>query len=198
MQNNKKERAVRELLEAAKNIIHNEGHESVTVRRIAQLTGYTYPILYHYFKDLNSLLWTLRLEMIEDMISFLQYLPDGDISPIEEIKQIFKMYTAYFFDHPNVFRFFYFYAFKQPAEDEDYDQLELRFQTMWQGTFARLLEDGIVDAADIEMTAKTIIYSIQGMIMLSLSANGSLGRTEVELELDKLIAFLFQSKNSIL
>lgn len=192
MKSNTKEHTSQVLLTATKNIIHTEGHEAITVRRVAESTGFSYPLLYHYFKDLNSLLWTLRIEMIEDMIAELKYSANDNISPIKEIKQVFKMYTAYFFDHPNVFRFFYFYTFKKPTDDTNNDTLDLRFKNMWQSTFERLVQNGYIEESNIEIIAKTIIFSIQGMIMLSLSANGSLGRNEVELELDMLLSYLLK------
>ena len=68
MKQTKKERTQKEIIEAAKDIIHDKGHEAVTVRYLAEVTGYSYTNLYYYFKDVNALLWTLRLDMIEDMI----------------------------------------------------------------------------------------------------------------------------------
>src|SRR5690554_5354073 len=192
MKQTKKERTQREIIEAAKYIIHNKGHEAITVRYLAEVTGYSYTNLYYYFKDLNALLWTLRLDMIEDMIAELTSISFKKDDPVEEILDAFFCYTDYFFKHPNVFRFFYFYPFVQPEGDSSYQKLEQRFQSMWQTSFIRLIQEGIIQTEDIEVVAKTITYALQGMIMLSFSSNGAAQEEDIKDELIKLVNYLFK------
>lgn len=190
----KKERTQREILEAAKGIIHEKGHEAVTVRYLAEVTGNSYTNLYYYFKDLNALLWALRLEMVEDMIGQLTSAFEPKADPVEEIIGAFSLYSDYFFNHPNVFRFFYFYPFTQPAGDTGYEVLEQKFQGMWQTSFIRLVQERIIRSEDIEVIAKTLIYAMQGMIMLSLSANGSSTKEGVKQELEIIANNLFKKE----
>jgi AcrR family transcriptional regulator len=187
----KKKRTQKEIIEAAKDIIHDKGHEAVTVRYLAEVTGYSYTNLYYYFKDVNALLWTLRLDMIEDMITELTSISFKKDDPVEEILGAFFCYTDYFFKHPNVFRFFYFYPFVQPEGDDSYQKLEQRFHSMWQTSFIRLIQEGIIQTEDIEVVAKTIIYALQGMIMLSFSSNGATQKEDIKDELIKLVNYLF-------
>jgi AcrR family transcriptional regulator len=191
MKQTKKERTQKEIIEAAKDIIHDKGHEAVTVRYLAEVTGYSYTNLYYYFKDVNALLWTLRLDMIEDMITELTSISFKKDDPVEEILGAFFCYTDYFFKHPNVFRFFYFYPFVQPEGDDSYQKLEQRFHSMWQTSFIRLIQEGIIQTEDIEVVAKTIIYALQGMIMLSFSSNGATQKEDIKEELIKLVNYLF-------
>lgn len=187
----------RVLLEAAKSIVLSDGHEAVTVRRVADLTGYSYPIMYHYFKDLNALLWTLRIEMIGDMVMDLKEAtptPTGahKAALISQIKEIFHLYAQYFFKHPTVFRFFYFHNFSKPEDDQEYAMLEASFTEGWFETFGGLVKLGVLSADAVEIVAKTIIYSLEGMIMLSLSNNGSLTENDVYEELNQLISYLLK------
>lgn len=195
MKQTKKERTQKEIIEAAKDIIHDKGHEAVTVRYLAEVTGYSYTNLYYYFKDVNALLWTLRLDMIEDMITELTSISFKNDDPVEEILGAFFCYTDYFFKHPNVFRFFYFYPFVKPEGDDSYQKLEQRFHSMWQTSFIRLIQEGIIQTEDIEVVAKTIIYALQGMIMLSFSSNGTTQKEDIKEELMKLVNYLF-NKNT--
>jgi len=196
MKQTKKERTQKEIIEAAKDIIHDKGHEAVTVRYLAEVTGYSYTNLYYYFKDVNALLWTLRLDMIEDMITELTSISFKKDDPVEEILGAFFCYTDYFFKHPNVFRFFYFYPFVQPERDDSYQKLEQRFHSMWQTSFIRLIQEGIMQTEDIEVVAKTIIYALQGMIMLSFSSNGATQKEDIKDELIKLVNYLFNKNKS--
>lgn len=192
MKSTKKERTYNEIMEAAKNIIHDKGHEAITVRSLAEVTGYAHTNLYYYFKDMNALLWALRINMIEDMINELTSIPIKKEDPVDEIQVAFLTYTDYFLNHPNVFRFFYFYPFVQPEEDNRYQKLEHQFQNIWQTSFSRLVQEGIIKPEDVEITAKTIIYALQGMIMLRFSSNGSRMREEVRKEIIKLIDYLLR------
>jgi AcrR family transcriptional regulator len=202
MKGQKKQQTRQLFIDAAKQIVLSDGHAAITVRRVADITGYTYPILYHYFKDLNALYWDLRLNMIEDMIKALTEVPVQTIEsinspiddPLKEILQSFLTYCDYFFDHPNVFRFFYFHDFIKPEGNEDYAHLEQRFAEMWQGTFSRLIAANYMKSEDVAIVAKTLIYAIQGMIMLSLSSNGSLTQEEIHVELEMLVQYLFKQE----
>ncbi len=178
------------LLKAAKEIIESDGYDAVTVRRISEITGYTYPLLYHYFKDLNNLLWSLRLEMIEDMVTELTQTMLSQPHTIEDLKTMFRQYSSYFYRHPNIFRFFYFYPFKMPENNEEYGQLEHEFTKMWHTSFTFLVQNNDIEAGRVEIVAKTIIFSLHGMIMMSLSSNGSLTEEAVNLEIDQIISFL--------
>ena len=211
MKPQKREQTIQILIEAAKQIVHEDGHGAITVRKVAEKTGYSYPILYHYFKDLNDLLWKLRFEMIEDMIRELTAPLSNETveghaeiqdekpsckptnTPVDELVSVFKRYANYFFENPNVFRFFYFHPFTKPENSLEYDQLEQRFSTLWEKTFTGLIQMGLLSPADIATLAKTIIYSLQGMIMLSLSANGTLTQKDIEKEIDIQIAFLLRT-----
>ena len=170
MKPTKKDRTRREIMEVAKNIIREKGHDALTVRYLAQITGYSYTNLYYYFRDLPAFLWALRLDMIEDMIGELSV--DPETVPDEEFFHSLCVYTEYFFQHPNIFRFFYFYPFAPPEGDESQQGLEKRFRSIWQDAFAGLLREGILQPNEIEAASKTIIYALQGFILLHISAGG--------------------------
>lgn len=191
MRQTKKERTQKEIIEAAKDIIHDKGHEALTVRCLAEVTGYSHTNLYYYFKDLNALLWALRLDMIEDMIAELTSISIKKDDPVEEILAAFFCYTDYYFKHPNVFRFFYFYPFIQPEGDDGFQKLDQRFRSMWQTSFFRLIQEGFIQAEEIEVVAKAIIYALQGMIMLNFSSNGATQKEDIKNELIRLVDYLF-------
>lgn len=190
----KKERTQNEIIDAAKEIIHQNGYESVTVRNLAEKTGYTYTNLYYYFKDLNALLWLLRIKMVEDMISDLTSVTHIEDNSINEIISSIYSYVDYFFSHPNVFKFFYFYSFVQPDGDDSNLKMENKFRGIWDRTFSKLISENILPIEDIEIIIKTIIYSVQGMIMLCFSTNGKLNQEIIKDEISKIILNLIRKK----
>lgn len=192
MQLTKKERTYQEIIQAAKVIVRDEGHNAVTVRRLAERTGLAYTSLYYYFKDLYALLWTLRLDMIEDMIADLSAADLQHEDPVAELLAALFSYVDYFFQHPTIFRFFYFCHFDQPEGDDRYEKLQARFGGIWQASLARLVQAQIIPAHDLDSLARTIIYALQGMMTLSFSANGLMSSEAVQSELARLVQYLLK------
>lgn len=185
-----KEQTRSRLIRVTEELILAEGYEAVTVRRIAEAAGCTFPLLYHYFKDMDALFWQLRMVMIDEMIAELTPVPDKIDEPVQGLKQIFTSYAGYFLNHPNTFRFFYYYPFNRPEGGDELMDVEQRFQLMRRQSFLALVQGGLIRENEVEITAKTIIYAIQGMILLFLSANGNLTENGVYQEINEMIDLL--------
>lgn len=192
MKESKRERTQKVIIQAAKAIVHDQGHDAVTVRHLAKAAGYSYTNLYYYYKDQNALLWALRLHMIEDMITELTESPLPAKNSVDELLYALGSYVDYFYRHPNVFRFFYFCPFTQPEGDDSYHRLEQRFHGIWRLSFSRLIEEGIIQEKNIDAAAKTIIYTLQGMILLSLSSNDVKKKENIQHELAELVNYIFK------
>jgi len=171
----------------------SEGYGAVTVRKVADITGYTYPILYHYFKDLNELMWETRSYMIREMTKTLPVKMHDVGRGVNGIKEIFKIYMEYYFDHPNVFKFFYFSTFNRPEKEPIKKDDEPNFQIMWQDLFGQLISEGKLKESEFEVVVKTILYALHGMITLCLSNNGELTQENIYTDLDHIIDYLLPS-----
>ncbi len=191
----KRQRTMKYFLEAAKEIIENEGVENVTVRKVADMAGYSYPSLYSYFEDLNELLWEVKSFMILSMVEALQKTEVLPVDDIGGIKAVFKAHIAYFLEHPNIFRFFYFHRFQKPGRVHEDALKEPDYGAMWNETFKELVLSGQMKAQDIEVVAKSIIYAIQGMLTLHFSNNGDLhNEGNVYRDLDKIVDYLLAAR----
>lgn len=186
----KRERIKMYFLEAAKEIIIKEGHEQVSARRVADIAGYSYATIYNYFANLNELMWEVKEVMIEELLEVLQKKMQRTTYDIEEIKRGFRIYTEYYFENPNVFKFFYFYPLSKPSNKAVGTEPEPDFSIMWKETFRGLVLEGRLQEKDIEVVAKTLIYAIHGLIMLCLSNNGDLTEENVYKELDEIIDYI--------
>jgi AcrR family transcriptional regulator len=196
MNQGKQGRTKKEILKAAQIIIQNEGYEKITVRHLAEVTGYSHTIFYHYFKNLHGLLWTLRLEMIDGMIDELGKAPLESGDSVDDIVFVFTEYANYFMTNPNIFRFFYFYPFSDPNESMLSSEIENRFQSMWQESFACLISEGVISQDQLFVVAKSIIYAISGLLLLNLSTAGLATRIDIEREIEGIIKFLLRNNNN--
>lgn len=193
----RRERIREEIVAAARGIILSQGHEAVTVRSLAAATGYTHTNLYYYFRDLESLLGEVRLQMISAMIEELNQPADTIAAdPAEALLEALWRYVDYFLIHPTVFRFFYFTNQAQAFAQDQSADLDVRFRGIWQDAFARLIAMGIVDADEIELLARTLIYALQGMILLNLSASGQPQTEVLKAELKQTLGWLLSENRA--
>ena len=190
----KRERIKMYFLEAAKEIIIKEGHEQVSARKVADIAGYSYATIYNYFANLNELMWEVKEAMIEELLEALQKKMQRTTHDIEEVKRGFRIYTEYYFENPNVFKFFYFYPLSKPDKKKISTEARPDFDLMWKETFKGLVLEGKLREKDIEIVAKTLIYAIHGLIMLCFSNNGDLTEENVYEELDIMVDYIIKSR----
>ncbi|MFZ5967247.1 MAG: TetR/AcrR family transcriptional regulator [Bacillota bacterium] len=186
--NLKRQRIKMYFLEAAKEIIMNEGVENVSVRKVADIAGYSYATIYNYFADLNDLLWDVKSVMINELVEVIQKRMHPVSYDIDGIKRLFRIYVAYYFENPNVFKFFYFHQVSKPNKKTE--NIEPNFEEMWKETFKGFVLEGKLQEKNIEIVAKTFIYAIHGMIALSFSNNGDLTEENVYKDLEKIVDYL--------
>lgn len=186
----KKQRIKTYFLEAAKEIITTEGVENVSVRKVADMAGYSYATIYNYFADVNELLWDVKIVMIKDLVGFIQKKMEQSVYNVDGIKKLFKTYIAYYLKNPNIFKFFYFHQLSKPVKNPEEIEKEPNYDDMWKETFKGFVLEGTLDEKDIEVISKIFIYAIHGMLTLNVSYNDDLTEEKVYQDLEKMVDYL--------
>ena len=181
-------------LDATKKIILEEGVENVTIRKVADIAGYSYATIYNYFVDLNKLLWETKLLMIKDLIEIVESRINVKRYDSEGIKKIFKTYISYYLENPNIFKFFYLYQLVKIDEKLDSIETQPNFDQMWKNTFKEFIDKGILSLKDLEVISKIFIYSMHGMLTLNYSYNMELTKDGIYKDLDLIVDFLLKNK----
>jgi len=178
-------------IQAAKKIILDEGVENVSVRKVADLAGYTFSTIYNYFNNLNELLQDVKTDMIHDLIEHMQQTQPHKVFDLDDIKKQNRLYIEYFISNPNVFSFFYSYRLhpvqKVAAEIPDFSEQYLE-------TYRGFVACGRIKESEVTVLAKTFIYSIQGLLALYFSDNG-MSIDMLGEELDKVADFLLRDRS---
>jgi AcrR family transcriptional regulator len=188
--NVKKEFVKSKFVEAAKAIILQDGVLNVTVRRIAEMTGYSYATIYHYFQDLNELLLETKLSMIRDMAVPGSFQTVRTEDPLELKKQQVKLMAGFFIDNPNIFEFFYQYRMDETNATA---MRSLELEKAYYDDFKPFVESGVICEADIAAISRAIIYTVFGSITIYLSNNG-LSREEVFKDIDNTLDLLLKGR----
>jgi AcrR family transcriptional regulator len=186
--NIKKEFVKSKFVDAAKSIILRDGVLNVTVRRIAEITGYSYATIYHYFQDLNALLLETKLSMINDMMvsGGTQTVKNED--SLEHVKQLARVTAGFFIDNPNIFEFFYQYKMD---ESNVTAMRSLELEKVYYENFIPFVECRAISEADIPAISRAITYTVFGSVTIYLSNNG-LTREEVFIDIDNTIDLLLK------
>ena len=176
-------------IQAAKELILREGVEAVSVRKIAQATGYSYATIYHYFSDLNALLLSVKEQMVDDVSAHLMSVDFAPFQTVSDLQRVNRAYAQYYLDKPHVYHFFYSYRFENAAAP-NYD---LKFQDGWFLAYDEFVKNGLLRKEDIPTVAKTVIYAIHGLLALYFSSNG-LTQDSLYHDLDDIADYLFNGR----
>jgi AcrR family transcriptional regulator len=105
--NVQKLRKKRYFIDAAKELIDAVGVEALTVKKIAQRSGYATGTLYNYFDNLNVLLFNCILDYFEELYNELSNIQvvDGDYQ--NYLLTLMAAYTDYFTKNPEIYYLIY-------------------------------------------------------------------------------------------
>ena len=176
-------------VQAAKDIILSEGVENISVRKVADLAGYSYATLYNYFTVLNALLLEVKAAMIGDLVEYMNERLSEKLYELDDIKKINRLYLSYLLDRPHVFRFFY--SYRLPNEMKTDVAQGIEFSSNWQGTYKGVVMSGAIQEADVEIISKTVVYAMHGMLALYFSDAG-LPKEILYQDLDDLTEYLLK------
>lgn len=180
-------------VQAAKKIILDEGVENVSVRKVADLAGYTFSTIYNYYNTLNELLQDVKADMINDLIMHMQTTLPKKVFDVDDIKKQNRLYVKYFIDNPNVFSFFYSYRL-HPVEKNEAEPPDFSMQYL--ETYRGFVDSGVITELEVLALAKTFIYSLQGLLALYFSDNGMTIEMLYE-ELDQVADFLLRKRGAL-
>lgn len=104
----KEKRMMSYFIEATREIIDEEGINKVTIRRIADKSGYNSATLYNYFKNLDVLLIYASISYFKDYIEDLRRRVNKVKDPIERYVAIYEVFNDFSFKYPDIyFNMFY-------------------------------------------------------------------------------------------
>lgn len=180
----KRQRIAQIFVDTAIKQIIEQGIETLSVRKIAEETGFSYATIYNYFTDFNALLWACKKQMIKDLASHM-LAQEIDASK-KGVHELFKRYVHYFLDYPHIFRFFYFHHVNPGEERFD----EFGFDDLMFQSFGFL--HGNKDEKTIQAIALTCIYAVHGILQLHFSGNDQADQAAIDQSIDVCLDVLLQ------
>lgn len=95
-------------IEAADKIIREEGVGAVTIRKAADLAGYTSATLYSYFDNLTHLVFLATMNHLEKYNAAIPRYLTGCKNSVDRYLAISECFTEYAFESPEIYELLFF------------------------------------------------------------------------------------------
>lgn len=165
---NRKEELRDLILDAALKVFVEEGLEHLSIRRIAEIIGYSPTTIYLYFNDKNHLLFELcelgflRMAEMNNNLSAIQ-------NPLERLHRMGENYIKFGLEHPA----YYDLMFNQAGPMERLATMDNSEWDSGDKALAQLkeiivecIEQGIIRKGDIDVIAMAVWGTVHGLISL--------------------------------
>ncbi len=164
-----RQRMMEYFINAAVEIIDNEGVAAVSARKVAELAGYSYATIYNYFRDINHLLWHCVPEYFNRLTSLVR----ADVLPgptgARKLRQACRAYTKFFAEHPYSFQFM-FMTDLGDAPPEVADALsQPLFLNSLTTVLTQCVAEGTIRVEDIPSLSILIGFTVNGALLFHVN-----------------------------
>lgn len=99
----KKIRTIKVFIDAAYQIIEEEGIENVTIRKVAKIAGYNSATIYNYFDNCNQLIFFAATRFMEDYVKEMpEYIEQGE-DELEKLILMWECFCLHSFKKPKIY-----------------------------------------------------------------------------------------------
>jgi AcrR family transcriptional regulator len=96
----RREQSRTEILDAAETVFGEDGIRDGSLRRIAELSGFSAAALYLFFEDKQQILAETLTRRADEWNSTIQGVAEGDSDPLEKLHEIIDASTRFFDERP--------------------------------------------------------------------------------------------------
>jgi AcrR family transcriptional regulator len=162
------------VIDAARQLLASEGLEALSLRGVAARMGVTAPALYAHVDDKLDLMRKIGEDGFESLIR--GFAPISSADPLEEIRQIARVYLRFARSNPQQFRvMFLFPAPVVGAPAPDSLLKSARAYAIATDAVSRAIEAGALRPEDPQLAMLTIWSAVHGVTMMLVSG-GNFGR----------------------
>jgi AcrR family transcriptional regulator len=163
-----KEAIRKKILDAASEILVEEGYDKLSIRKIANRIEYSPGIIYHYFKDKGEIIAFIVEEEYGRILKMLSEIPVDEENPEKTIEQTFRAYIELILEAPEKFRAILMNDIEAVQEKVNILDRGVSKERKSMKGLCRIIELGIERGKfremDAELTAQIIWTSTHGLI----------------------------------
>lgn len=175
-----KQRMMSCFIDAAVQIIEEEGIKGVTARKVADLAGYNVATLYNYFSNLEHLILFAALRFVRDYTDSLPFYVHEARNAWERFIKIWECFCYYSFKQPEIYNAIFFARIDEPLKDIVSQYYEL---------FPQDLSNQPKEL--LPMLTQTDIYERDKVILEECAKEGFIKHENID-EINELIMLIYQ------
>lgn len=168
---NEEELSLREkILDISRDLLFDEGHRALSMRKIAREAGVSATSIYIYFDNKDHLLHTLIEESVEELSRFIELRTEQKKDTIEKFKAIIDAYIAFALQYPEKYQILYLL---QPNAMKRYPKEKFRKARRSYELLVKVIEEsdkqGLMQVEKPVIAAYTIWAQLHGIVSVVLN-----------------------------
>lgn len=199
----------RYFIEAAVDVIENEGIRNVTIRKIAGHAGFTSSTAYNYFRDLSHLKFFASMRFTADYIEVLPAYMNKGTNTIEKWLYAWKCFCIHSFEQPEIYSVIFMEDLGSTPEEflDEYYRIykedliglpEAIKPLVMEHSFAKrsatyiqsAVDEGMLAQKDVNFAADITLMIWKGMINTVLNKRRDFSKEEAS---EKTLLYVYES-----
>ena len=187
-----KQRIMGYFIDAAKEIINEEGIQSVTARKVGEKAGYSYATIYNYFNDLKTLLSYVAFDAMEDCYKYMISFKNDKEDCREQMISYSSAYFTYFAKNPDMFQLIFLEELGNIPGDIIKKGKQPSISGLLRESLIKCAKEGYVEEEKLTMLQELISSSLRGKLLFLLKGRNPQSLDEVIISLRKEMEFLLK------
>ncbi|MFT3824420.1 MAG: TetR/AcrR family transcriptional regulator [Chitinophagaceae bacterium] len=172
-----KEEVKASILNAAWNLVEEEGWQALSIRKIAEAIEYSVPVIYDHFENKEAILMEFTRRGFQLLNESIAAAKEPFTEPEQQIEALAYAYWKFAFIHPQYYRLMY--GMGMPGCDKVKQIAELHtFSQLLREPLQALIEKNGKDA-DSYLKLRTLWSTLHGLISINGMSSGEKGDDEL-------------------
>jgi AcrR family transcriptional regulator len=167
-----KEALRQSILDAATTLIIENGHENLSIRKIAEKIEYAPSTIYLYFQDKFEILASICVEVFENLTESLEAIAEEETDPVAGLRRGLRCYIDFGLANPSYYQVTFMTPMPSMEEHELHpmpegqispDQAGIRCYDCLRKAIRRGVDAGVLKQCDDHLLAQSVWLAIHGL-----------------------------------
>ncbi len=190
------ERMRKYFVEAAYNILIEQGMDKLTVRNIAKKAGYSYATIYNYFNNFDELLWAVGIKVVHNLSDVLEKhyeTKKEKLKGVQLLNSVYNKYIDFFLENEKLYHFIFFKNIKTSDLKDIKTESPPNLFNLQQNIMQTFVSEGLIKEKNKEITGELLTNSINGLLSLYFSGKEGLSKKELHLKAEEYVEYLISN-----
>ncbi|WP_026478468.1 TetR/AcrR family transcriptional regulator [Alkaliphilus transvaalensis] len=152
-------------INAAKEIILEEGVKNLTARKVGNKAGYSYATIYNYFSDLNCLSIHCVLDFLEDCYKHVMNLRNVEDDLRDQVIDCGTEYFKFFVKNPQMFQLIFLETLEGLPQNDEERPVVPSIALLLKNLLEECALKGYIKNENIDLLAELITSTIHGKLL---------------------------------